>query len=207
MPRSEGSPGPKEPGAEGSSPRRVLDPRAEDLLRRYLEELRRWGARTNLVGSTADVALEGHVSDSLAAAPYLERGSRVVDLGSGAGFPGIPLAIARPDVSLTLVEIRERRVNFLRHVVRELGLGCEVRRARLEDGPSLPFHVALARAVAPLERLLPLVGPWVGGSGEIWVWTRESSTAQPWEIVGRIPIAGRGCVVRLRAALEERGSP
>lgn len=151
------------------------------------------------MGSTGEAALEGHVSESLAAAPFLERGARVVDLGSGAGFPGIPLAIARPDVSMTLLEIRERRVNFLRHVVRELGLACDVRRARIEDGPSLTFHVALARAVAPLDRLLPLVGPWVGGSGEIWVWTRQSSTAQPWAVVGRIPIPQRGCVLRLRA--------
>jgi 16S rRNA G527 N7-methylase RsmG len=54
------------------------------------------------VGSTAPEALERHVADSLAAAAFLERGIRVVDLGSGAGFPGIPLAIARPDLSLSI---------------------------------------------------------------------------------------------------------
>ena len=59
-----------------------------------------------------------HVEDSLAAADCLPEGSEIVDLGSGAGFPGVPLALSRPDLRVTLVEIRERRVNFLRHVVR-----------------------------------------------------------------------------------------
>jgi 16S rRNA (guanine527-N7)-methyltransferase len=152
------------------------------------------------VGSTAPEALERHVADSLAAAAFLERGIRVVDLGSGAGFPGIPLAIARPDLSLTLVEIRERRVNFLRHVVRSLELDCEVWRVRIEDAPRLRFRVALARAVAPLDQVLRLAEPWVESGGEIWVWTRESSAGPPGPVAGSIPIPGRGQVLRLDAA-------
>ena len=67
-----------------------------DALRLYLEELTRWGARTNLVGSTEPDALRRHVEDSLAAADYLPEGSEIVDLGSGAGFPGVPLALITP---------------------------------------------------------------------------------------------------------------
>src|SRR5262249_18479377 len=117
----------------------------------FLAALRQWGPRTNLVGSLDDAALTRHVEDSLAAAEHLPHSARVVDLGSGAGFPGIPLAIARPDLDLTLVEIRERRVHFLRHVVRQLELGCRIERRRIEEPLLPPFEFALLRAVAPPE--------------------------------------------------------
>ena len=79
-----------------------------EAMHRFLAELARWAPRTNLVGSSEPAALARHVEDSLAVAGYLPDGARVVDLGSGAGFPGIPIAIARPDLLVTLVEIRER---------------------------------------------------------------------------------------------------
>ena len=165
----------------------------------------------NLVGSTAPEALRVHVSDALQAVDVLPRGARVVDLGSGAGFPGIPLALARPDLQLTLVEIRERRVAFLRHVERELGAGFEVRRARIEDGPAPgdAYAFALMRAVAPLDRALPLARPWVGEEGEIWVWTREAAS-QTLEVAGglagHIELGTRGRVLRVRAAAVPRGT-
>src|SRR5262245_44770288 len=104
----------------------------------------------NLVGSTARDELVVHVLDSLAAAEVLPQGARVVDLGSGAGFPGLPLAIERPDLELTLLEIREARVHFLRHVVRLLGLRCSVRRGSIDEPPVEPFDYALLKAVAPV---------------------------------------------------------
>ena len=151
-----------------------------DGLARYREELRSWASRTNLVGSARDAAVKRHVEDSLAAVPHLPASARVVDLGSGAGFPGIPLAIARPDLNLLLVEIRERRVHFLRHVVRALDLGCEVRRQRIESMPEERFDFALLRAVAPPERSRELARPWVKLKGEIWVWAgRHAATRKP----------------------------
>ncbi len=167
----------------------------------YLQELVRWGERTNLVGSLERGALEQHLNDALAAAPHLPRGARVVDLGSGAGLPGIPLAIAREDAELTLVEIRERRVHFLRHVVRALGLACRVERVDLDAGPpAAPYDVALLRAVAPPAEAVPRARPWVREEGEIWIWTRESADALPWGVAGEIPIGvGRGSVLRIRA--------
>jgi len=173
------------------------DERARSLLDRYLVELARWGARQNLVGSLEREALELHVRDSLAAAPLLAERSSVVDLGSGAGFPGLPVAIARPDLQVTLLEIREKRVHFLRHVVRELGLTCSVVRGRIESPPDTPFDYALARAVAAPAELIPRAKPWVGDTGEIWIWGR--ARAADLAVAGASEIAleeGRGWIVR-----------
>ncbi len=179
----------------------------EPKLEEYLAELSRWGARTNLVGSLEREALETHLTDALAAAAQLRAGWRAVDLGSGAGLPGIPLAIARPDVRLTLVEIRERRVHFLRHVVRTLELSCEVRRVRIEDPPDDPFDVALIRALAPPPEAIPKARPWVGDQGELWIWSREPALSLPWPVASEISLApGRGAVLRIHARDVPRGS-
>jgi 16S rRNA (guanine527-N7)-methyltransferase len=125
---------------------------AEAALAAYRAELARWGERMNLVGSTDDAALDRHFEDSLFAAGEIPAGARVADLGSGAGFPGLPIAIARPDVHVTLVEIREKRVAFLRHVVRTLGLDVEVRQTSLATPPAGErFELVLLRAVAAPE--------------------------------------------------------
>lgn len=177
---------------------------SEDRISRFLAELTRWAPRTNLVGSTEPAALADHVADSLAAAAELQGGLgasgrpiRAVDLGSGAGFPGIPIALARPDVEIVLVEIRERRVHFLKHVVRTLELGVEVRRCRIENAPEARFDVAFARALAPPARTAELARPWIREAGELWLWTREDPPSG-WEASGRIPLGSRGAVLRLR---------
>jgi 16S rRNA (guanine527-N7)-methyltransferase len=172
---------------------------ASDALELYLTELRRWAPRTNLVGSTEAGALQRHVADSVAAAELLPGAARVVDLGSGAGFPGIPLAIARPDLDLTLVEIRERRVHFLRHVVRRLGLRCRVERCRIESAPSTPFSYALLRAVAPPHRALEMARGWVRDGGEIWIWSGPDEAGPGG--MGSIPLASGGRILRI---LEEK---
>ena len=94
---------------------------------------------------------ERHVEDSLRAAPLLGTGV-VVDIGSGAGLPGIPLAIARPDLSFVLVEPKRRAVAFLELALQELGLvNVEVRHARIEE-VALEADAATARAFGPLDR-------------------------------------------------------
>jgi 16S rRNA (guanine527-N7)-methyltransferase len=169
-----------------------------EAIERFLVELTRWGHRVNLVGSTDRAALTRHVEDSLAAVPHLPDGARVVDLGSGAGFPGIPIAIARPDVDLTLVEIRERRASFLRHVVRTLGLGCRVERRRIEDPDPGLHDFAVLRAVAPPVVAAKLGEGWVRRGGEVWVWAGpEAEFDQPH---ASIPLASGGRILRIPRA-------
>jgi 16S rRNA (guanine527-N7)-methyltransferase len=170
----------------------------EEQISRFLDEIRAWAPRTNLVGSTAAEALERHVQDSLAAAPHLPAGARVVDLGSGAGFPGVPLALARPDLELVLVEGRERRFHFLRHVARRLALRCEVLRQRIEEPPARPYDFALLRAVAPPRESARLGRPWVHAQGEIWIWTSGEQSDLPAE-AATIPLSSGGWIARVSA--------
>ncbi len=184
----------------------------EAQLERYLSELERWGRRVNLVGSTDRGALQLHLRDSLAAVPLIEPGDLIVDLGSGAGLPGLPLAIARGDARFVLVEARERRVHFLRHVARTLGLSCEVRRQRIEEGPRREgerFRVAMARAVGPVAEVARQARGWVDEAGEVWIWTREDPEACGVREGIRVPIdpgSARGHVLRIPAHAIPRGT-
>ncbi len=143
----------------------------------YADELADWNARFNLTAISDPEAVQvKHFLDSLTcllalqAAP-LPAGASLIDVGAGAGFPGLPLKIACPDVRLTLVEATGKKVKFLEHLIARLGLaGVTALKARAEEVGSDPAHReqydwALARAVAELpalaEYLLPLVR--VGG--------------------------------------------
>jgi 16S rRNA (guanine527-N7)-methyltransferase len=207
-------------GADAPKPRRAAraTPQArewsadvERRVARYAEELARWGSRINLVGSTEPAALRRHLDDALAAAEALPRGARVVDLGSGAGLPGVPVAIARPDLQVSLVEIRERRVNFLRHVARALPVECEILRVRIEDPPpDLECDVALLRGVANVQESLKLGRFWAGPGAEIWIWTRETLDSLCAELrsgASEIPLGERGRILRVPAANVPRGTP
>jgi 16S rRNA (guanine527-N7)-methyltransferase len=130
---------------------------------RYVERLATDGVTRGLIGPREVSRLwERHVLNSAAVAEAVPPGARVVDVGSGAGLPGIPLGLSRPDVTLTLVEPMARRVEFLDEVVAELadpaGLPWRVVRGRAEDrsvvGAVGAVDVVTARAVAPLPRLV-----------------------------------------------------
>jgi 16S rRNA (guanine527-N7)-methyltransferase len=127
-------------------------PRAE----RYAALLCTAGVEAGVIGPReTEKIFSRHLRNSLAVAPFLARGSSVVDIGSGAGLPGIPLALARPDLEIVLLEPLERRVRFLTMVVSELNLSVAVVRGRAEAA-DLTVSAAVARAVAPLPRLLPM---------------------------------------------------
>ena len=140
-----------------------------DLAAAYADILRTDGVVRGLVGPReADRMWDRHLLNCAVIAPAFEPGARVADLGSGAGLPGVVLAIARPDLTITLVEPLLRRATFLQEVLDRLGLAsATVLRARAEDlRGTLSADAVTARAVAPLDRLagwgLPLVVP--GGS-------------------------------------------
>ncbi|TFV87073.1 16S rRNA (guanine(527)-N(7))-methyltransferase RsmG [Blastococcus sp. CT_GayMR20] len=133
------------------------------LARDYVARLASDGVVRGLIGPREVPRLwERHVLNSAAVAEAVPAGARVVDVGSGAGLPGIPLGLARPDITLTLVEPMARRVEFLEEIVAAVagpaGLPWRVVRGRAEDravaGAVRPVDVVTARAVAPLPRLV-----------------------------------------------------
>lgn len=136
------------------------------LAERFATWLAGDGVLRGLIGPREVPRLwERHLVNCAVLGEVLPHGASVVDIGSGAGLPGVVLAIARPDLDVTLVEPLLRRTSFLDEVVADLGLPrCEVRRARAEElHGSETFDVVTSRAVAPLTRLLgwsmPLVAP------------------------------------------------
>lgn len=139
-----------------------------ELARQYAELLAGIGVERGLLGPReVDRIWERHILNSVALAELVGQGARVVDIGSGAGLPGLPLAIARPDLRVALVEPMLRRTDFLSEVVEVLGIPVEVIRGRAED-PEVRRRVAGAdvvasRAVADLGKLtgwsMPLLRP------------------------------------------------
>lgn len=132
---------------------------------RYYELLVEWNKTRNLTAITEPEAVaEKHFFDSLAAAPLLKNGASCIDVGTGAGFPGIPLLIIRPDLKLTLLDALQKRIEFLEFVLNDLGLEAKCVHMRAEDAGRSPlyrakFDYTLTRAVSALPALLELTVP------------------------------------------------
>ncbi len=147
---------------------RATDVSRETLARleAYAERLRAWQGAVNLVGAAtlADV-WRRHFLDSAQLLPLLPPGTRtLVDLGSGAGFPGLVLAILGvPDVHL--IESNRRKAAFLNEVARVTGTDVTVHAARIEDLPAFPADAVTARACAPLPRLLSYAARFLDSGG------------------------------------------
>ncbi|MEY4358267.1 MAG: hypothetical protein RL469_1593 [Pseudomonadota bacterium] len=123
---------------------------------RLLDELERWSRAYNLTAIDArSEMLTHHLLDSWSVAKFL-HGTRIIDVGTGAGFPGLPLAILAPDKEFTLLDSNGKKVRFVAHAARTLGLRNVVAiHARVEEHvPAAPFDTVLTRAFAPLPELL-----------------------------------------------------
>jgi 16S rRNA (guanine527-N7)-methyltransferase len=143
--------GPEEFAAAACVSRETLD-----RLSRYAELLADWNTRHNLVSdrSLADV-WNRHFWDSAQIVDLIPAGPKtLVDLGSGAGFPGLVLATLRPELRITLIEATRKKYDFLKVVAGELGLKADIRNERIEEVAPEPFDVITARACAPLSQLL-----------------------------------------------------
>ena len=138
-----------------------LAPAAAGRLLRLLDELERWNRSFNLTAITdRREMLTHHLLDSLSVLPFVQ-GARVIDVGTGAGFPGLPLAIADPGRHYTLLDSAGKKVRFVSHACRVLGLAnVEPVHARAEAWrPDAAFDTVVARAFAPLPRLVAQVAP------------------------------------------------
>jgi 16S rRNA (guanine527-N7)-methyltransferase len=146
----------------------LTDEQAAKMLA-HLDLVDEWSGRMNLTAiRERSQQLTKHVLDSLSVAPWL-RGARVVDVGSGAGFPGIPLAIARPGMHFALLDSTGKKCRFLEHVRDQLQLGnVEVVQSRAEAyRPDERFDIVLARAVGPTSDLVRNAGHLVAGGGRL----------------------------------------
>ena len=139
----------------------------EDRLELLLDELERWNRKVNLtaVRDRAQMRLL-HIADSLAARPLLE-GSSILDVGTGPGFPGLPLAISEPDREFTLIDSNNKKIMFVEHAVRVLGLdNVTAVKSRGEDyAPGRRFDTVIARALASTPKLVEIAGHHVGEGG------------------------------------------
>ena len=180
-------------------------PRAEalDCLALLVDLLVDWAAHINLTGHRSRLeVIQGILGRALGLSEILPSTGGIVDLGSGAGFPGLPLAILWPHRRLTLVESRARRHHFQLHAIRELALGnVRALHGRAEALEPDPQELAIAQAVGPPDAAVRLALPWVHPGGRIVIPGASSEPRCPAEIASseltgyRLPHDGRSIPV------------
>jgi 16S rRNA (guanine527-N7)-methyltransferase len=151
-----------------------FDEKTSEAFDLYLKELLKWNQKINLtaIRSEKGIILK-HFLDSLSLYPYLAKHFSLLDIGSGAGFPGIPLKIVQPSMEVTLIDSVRKKVDFQRHIIRTLGLkGIEVIHGRVQDKRIVMsmedrFDVVISRAFSDLRTLLILSFPFLKKGGMV----------------------------------------
>jgi 16S rRNA (guanine527-N7)-methyltransferase len=141
--------------------------RHDDMFDTLLDELQRWNRKFNLTAVRDRAAMRtAHIEDSLSSRSLL-RGDRILDVGTGAGFPGLPLAIVEPQRQFVLLDSNNKKIRFVEHAAGLLGLdNVTAVWSRTEDyAPGERFDTVIARAVATLARLIDIAGHHVGEDG------------------------------------------
>lgn len=173
-----------------------LDDAAADGLLRLLDELVRWNRAYNLTAITARAQmLTHHLLDSLSVAPFV-RGGTLADVGTGAGFPGLPLALIAPRRRCVLMDSNGKKQRFVAHAARTLGLtNVEALHARVEEvRPAQAFDTVVARAFAALPQLLAWVTPLCGPQTRVLAMKGRlpeaeiAAVAPPWVIEQVLPL-------------------
>lgn len=159
----------------------------DEMLRQfevYYREMVEWNTRFNLTAITSldDVILK-HFIDSVTAIKYIGHGASIIDIGSGAGFPAIPIKIVRPDVNVTMLDSLNKRINFLTHMIDLLGLSNTTAiHARAEDLAKSwhreSYDIVVARAVAGLDTLLEYCIPYIKVGGKFIAYKSIDSEAE-----------------------------
>ncbi|MGH8150936.1 MAG: 16S rRNA (guanine(527)-N(7))-methyltransferase RsmG, partial [Steroidobacteraceae bacterium] len=184
-------------------------------LARLLDELAQWSRAYNLSAIRGrEAMLTRHVLDSLSIHGDLV-GSTIADVGTGAGFPGLPLAIANPERQFTLIDSNGKKVRFVRHAVHTLALGnVAVMQARAQDlHPEAPFDTIVARAFAPLPELLEQVVGLTGPRTRVLAMKGRNPAAElsavgpPWRILAIRPLAIPGLDEERHLAVLGRPDP
>jgi 16S rRNA (guanine527-N7)-methyltransferase len=167
------------PGADRSAAEVLFGPEFPTISR-YKDILTSRGIEWGVIGPReADRIWSRHILNSAAVASEIPQGAAVADVGSGAGLPGIPLAVLRPDLWMDLIEPLRRRSAFLAATVDELGMAARVtvRRARAEE-VGATYDVVLSRALAPLDKLLRWCLPLMRASGQMLAIKGSSAGAE-----------------------------
>ncbi|MEK6607215.1 MAG: 16S rRNA (guanine(527)-N(7))-methyltransferase RsmG [Myxococcota bacterium] len=173
----------------------TLGERAAERLTRYIELILKWSRRVDLTGLTTPEAVANRlILDSLALVRAIAHADSVIDVGSGAGIPGIPLAVARPDLRVTLVEPRERRAAFLRTAIDVLGIDARLLAVRLEAVDER-FDWVVSKAFLPPEKWVVAARRLARPGGRIALWTHRPTTLEANErIAYRLPDGSDGLV-------------
>ena len=181
----------------GEPDARRLTPDALDLISTYIDLLQRWNARVNLTAiPNEEEIVTRHFGESFFAARHLfpedtnEPGvpalgaeaasrTRVADVGSGAGFPGIPIKLWAPEISLTLIESNHKKATFLREVARDLTLtNVDIQNARAESLAEAKFDIVTLRAVERFESILPIAAGLVAKGGRLALMIAQAQLSQ-----------------------------
>lgn len=176
-----------------------LDPALLDPLLVYLSELEKWNAAYNLTAvRDPGEMVTRHLLDSLALLPALDgiAITHLLDVGSGAGLPGIPLALARPDWQVAVLDSNGKKARFLRHAVRSLGLSnVQVFESRVEAHEAAqPYDAITSRAFSALGEFVTLTAPLLAAGGH---WLAMKGRLDDNEIAALPPLASAPRVVRL----------
>ncbi|MEW6672121.1 MAG: 16S rRNA (guanine(527)-N(7))-methyltransferase RsmG [Thermodesulfobacteriota bacterium] len=150
-----------------------VDDRQIERFAVYAGELIKWNRKINLTAITEAQALAvKHFVDSIAPVALIPPGASLLDIGSGAGFPGIPLKIIRPDLKVTLIDAVRKKVNFQKHIIRTLCLeNIGAHHARAEQfAPETPFDVVVTRALSTLTEFAALALPLLAQDGMMLAW-------------------------------------
>jgi 16S rRNA (guanine527-N7)-methyltransferase len=151
-----------------------VDPNQAQMFAGHAEMLLEWNRKTNLTAITDPMGVAvKHFLDALILSPLVLPDAALLDIGSGAGFPGVPLKILRPSLRMTLIDAKRKKVSFLKHVIRSLGLdNIAARHMRAEELVADPaaaggFDIIISRALSSLEEFVTMAAPLLAADGKI----------------------------------------
>ncbi len=152
----------------------AIDERMSAAFAAHAAELLHWNRKINLTAITdpRDIATR-HFLDSLAPAKFIPDRARLLDIGSGAGFPGLPLKIVKSSLSILLIDGTRKKINFLKHMIRSLGLdqseALQIRAEKLQEDPESvhSFDIIISRALSDLTSLVKVATPLLAKQGAI----------------------------------------